>query len=58
VRQGKIYSYNRSETTLFEVLNAQRFYNDTQTTYIETLYIRAVAPVELENAPEIWDISF
>jgi outer membrane protein, heavy metal efflux system len=58
VRKGKIYSYNRGETSLLEVLNAQRVYNDTQTAYIETLYNRAAALVELEKAAGIWDISF
>lgn len=58
VRQGKIYSYNRGETSLLEVLNAQRVYNDTQIDYFETLYNRAAALVELEKAAEIWDINF
>lgn len=58
VRQGKIYSYNRGETSLLEVLNAQRVYNDTQFDYFETLYNRAAALVELEKAAGIWDINF
>jgi cobalt-zinc-cadmium efflux system outer membrane protein len=58
VRQGKIYSYNRGETSLLEVLNAQRVYNDTQSDYIETLYNRAAALVQLEKAAGIWDIEF
>jgi outer membrane protein, heavy metal efflux system len=58
VRTGKIYSYTRGETSLLEVLNAQRVYNDTQTDYIETLYNRAAALVELEKSVGIWDISF
>lgn len=58
VRQGKIYSYNRGETSLLEVLNAQRVYNETQSDYIETLYNRAAALVELEKAAGIWDINF
>jgi cobalt-zinc-cadmium efflux system outer membrane protein len=58
VREGKIYSYSRGETSLLEVLNAQRVYNDTQSTYIETLYNRAAALVELEKAAGIWDINF
>ncbi|HEY3390128.1 MAG TPA: TolC family protein [Prolixibacteraceae bacterium] len=58
VRKGKIYSYNRGETSLLEVLNAQRTYNDVQQSYYETLYNRAVALVELEKAAGIWDISF
>lgn len=58
VRQGKIYSYNRGETSLLEVLNAQRIYNDTQSDYIETLYNRAAALVTLEKEAGIWDINF
>ena len=58
VRKGKIYSYNRGETSLLEVLNAQRTYNDMQQQYYETLFYRAVALVELEMAAGIWDISF
>jgi outer membrane protein, heavy metal efflux system len=58
VRQGKIYSYNRGETSLLEVLNAQRVFNDTQIDYFETLYNRAAALVELEKAAGIWDINF
>jgi len=58
VRTGKIYSYSRGETSLLEVLNAQRVYNDTQSDYIQTLYNRAAALVELEKAAGIWDINF
>jgi outer membrane protein, heavy metal efflux system len=58
VRKGKIYSYNRGETSLLEVLNAQRTYNDIQQNYYETLFNRAVALIELEKAAGIWDISF
>ena len=58
VRKGKIYSYSRGETSLLEVLNAQRTYNDIQQSYYETLFNRAVALVELEKAAGIWDISF
>lgn len=57
VKQGKIYSYKRGETSLLEVLNAQRTYNDIQTTYYEALYNRAAALVELEKTIGIWDIS-
>lgn len=36
VLDGKVYSYSRGETSLLEVLNAQRTYNDLQTSYYET----------------------
>ncbi len=58
VRKGKIYSYNRGETSLLEVLNAQRTYNDVQQSYYETLFNRAVSLVDLEKAAGIWDVDF
>ena len=58
VRKGKIYSYQRGETSLLEVLNAQRTFNEIQTTYYETLFNRAAALVEIEKAAGIWDIRF
>ena len=58
VRKGKIYSYNRGESSLLEVLNAQRTYNDVQQNYYETLFNRAVSLVELEKSAGIWDINF
>ena len=45
-----IYSYERGETSILEVLNAQRTYNDVQTSYNETLYNCTEALVELERA--------
>lgn len=48
VLQGKIYSYNRGESSLLEVLDARRTYNEIQTLYAETLYNRAVALIALE----------
>ena len=58
VRKGKIYSYERGETSLLEVLNAQRTFNDIQQSYYETLFNRAVALVELEKSAGIWDVDF
>jgi cobalt-zinc-cadmium efflux system outer membrane protein len=58
VRKGKIYSYQRGETSLLEVLNAQRTFNDIQTTYYETLFYQAASLIELEKSAGIWDISF
>lgn len=58
VKKGKIYSYERGETSLLEVLNAQRTYNEIQIAYYEALYNRAAALVELEKAAGIWDIDF
>ena len=58
VRDGKIYSYQRGATSLLEVLNAQRTYNDIQQKYYETIYNYATALVQLERAAGIWDIDF
>ena len=58
VLNGKIYSYSRGDTSLLEVLNARRTYNDLQTSYYETLYDCNAALVELQRAVGIWDIDF
>jgi len=58
VFDGKRYSYQRGETSLLEVLNAQRTYNDVQQNYYQALYNYTAALVELERAAGIWDINF
>lgn len=58
VLEGKIYSYQRGETSLLEVLNAQRTYNEIQQSYYQTLYNYAASLVELERSAGIWDINF
>ena len=58
VLDGKVYSYQRGKTSLLEVLNAQRTYNEIQQNYFQTLYNYAAALVELERAAGIWDINF
>ncbi|NML40748.1 TolC family protein [Chitinophaga sp. G-6-1-13] len=58
VLEGRRYSYQRGETSLLEVLNAQRTYNDVQQQYYETIYRHASALVELERAAAVWDIQF
>lgn len=55
--KGKIYSYDRGETSLLEVLNAQRTYDEVRILYIETLYNYAASLVELETSAGIWDIA-
>ena len=57
VLKGKIYSYNRGEVSLLEILNAQRTYNDVQAQYIQTLFDYNTALVELERSVGIWDIN-
>lgn len=58
ILDGKMYSYERGETSLLEVLDAQRTYNEVQQNYYQTLYSRAVALVELERVVGVWDINF
>jgi outer membrane protein, heavy metal efflux system len=58
VKRGKIYSYQRGETSLLEVLNAQRTYNEIQSAYYEARFNQAAALVNLEKAAGIWDINF
>lgn len=58
VLDGKVYSYQRGKTSLLEVLNAQRTYNEIQLNYFDALYNYAAALVELERAAGIWDINF
>ena len=57
VLDAKIYSYNRGEVSLLEVLNAQRTFDEVQAQYIETLFNYNAALVELEKAVGIWDIT-
>ncbi|MDR0660258.1 MAG: TolC family protein [Prevotellaceae bacterium] len=57
ILQKIIYSYERGETGILEVLNAQRTYNETRTAYSETLYNYSVALVELERTCGIWDVE-
>ena len=53
---GKRYSYQRGETSLLEVLDAQRTHDDLHSLYIETLYEYLAALVNLERSAGIWDI--
>ncbi|MBS1508399.1 MAG: TolC family protein [Bacteroidetes bacterium] len=58
VLDGKVYSYQRGKTSLLEVLNAQRTYNEIRQNYFEALYNYSASLVELERAVGIWDINF
>ena len=55
--QKRVYSYEQGETGILEVLNAQRTYNDIQTSYQETLYECATVLIELERTCGIWNIE-
>ncbi|MDD4515153.1 TolC family protein [Massilibacteroides sp.] len=52
----QVYSYERGESSILEVLNAQRTYNEILVSYNETLFDCATTLVELERASGIWDI--
>lgn len=58
VFEGIKYSYHRGASSLLEVLDAQRTYNEVQQAYAETLFNCASALVELEKAVGMWDIDF
>jgi cobalt-zinc-cadmium efflux system outer membrane protein len=58
VLDGKVYSYKRGETSLLEVLTAQRTFNEVRQRYLETLNVHGNALLELERAAGIWDIEF
>ncbi|HOM40014.1 MAG TPA: TolC family protein [Bacteroidales bacterium] len=57
VLQGRIYSYQRGESGLIDVLNAQRTYIELQLNYLDALFQYTRALIELERAAGIWDIS-
>ncbi|MDH6534529.1 TolC family protein [Parabacteroides sp. 52] len=57
ILEKKIFSYERGETSILEVLHAQRTYNEIQVSHTETLFACAAALIELERACGIWDID-
>jgi cobalt-zinc-cadmium efflux system outer membrane protein len=57
VLEGKIYSYERGETSRLEVLIAQQTHNELHTAYIETLFNSIAALIELERNAGIWDFE-
>ncbi len=58
ILEGIVYSYKRGESSILEVLNAQRTYNDVRKDYYQALADNAAALIELERKTGIWDISF
>nr|WP_315027040.1 TolC family protein [uncultured Chryseobacterium sp.] len=58
ILEGITYSYKRGESSILEVLNAQRTYNDVRKDYYQALADNAAALVELERKAGIWDIEF
>lgn len=57
ILKARVYAYQRGESSLVEVLNAQRSYNDIRAQHADARYRFAVALVELERAAGIWDIE-
>lgn len=58
ILEGITYSYKRGESSILEVLNAQRTYNGIRKDYYQALADNAAALVELERRAGIWDINF
>ena len=54
----KKYSYTRGETSLLEVLDAQRTANEVYQSYYETLYNANASFVELCRVVGIWEVKF
>ena len=58
ILEKKKYSYSRGETSLLEVLDAQRTTNEVFQNYYEILYNANASLVELCRAVGIWNIEF
>ncbi|MGE8526537.1 TolC family protein [Chryseobacterium rhizosphaerae] len=58
ILEGITYSYKRGESSILEVLNAQRTYNSIRKDYYQALADNAAALIELERKAGIWDIEF
>jgi cobalt-zinc-cadmium efflux system outer membrane protein len=58
VLEARRFSYQRGQTTLLELLDAQRTANEVRQGYIDTLAGHAKALIELQRAAELWDIAF
>jgi len=58
ILEKKKYSYARGETSLLEVLDAQRTANEVYQSYYEALYNANASLVELCRAVGIWNFEF
>lgn len=58
VRDAALFSYQRGEISLLEVLEAQRTLNEIYLNYYETLGQYAESLVELSRASGIWLVEF
>lgn len=57
ILQGRIYAYQRGETGLSDVLNAQKTYMELRLNHLETQFEYTVALIEVERAAGIWNIQ-
>ena len=58
VAEAKRFSYQHGQSTLLELLDAERTENEVRSGYNDALSSHAKALVELERATETWDIQF
>jgi cobalt-zinc-cadmium efflux system outer membrane protein len=58
VLEARRFSYQRGQTSLLELIDAQRTDNEVQSSYNDTLADQAKNLIELERATGIWDIAF
>lgn len=58
VLDGMVYKYQRGETSILDVLIAQRTHNEVREQYLETMKEYASALIELEKACGMWDVEF
>jgi len=58
ILEKKRYAYSRGETSLLEVLDAQRTANEVFQNYYEALYNANASLVELCRVVGIWDVEF
>ncbi|MGU3376161.1 TolC family protein [Chryseobacterium sp. M5A1_1a] len=58
ILKGITYSYQRGESSILEVLNAQRTYNELRQNHFQLLAENAAALIDLERKAGIWDIDF
>lgn len=57
ILQGRLYAYQRGETTLLEVLTAQQTYNEVMSNYYEALHNHLTALVEMQRVAGNIDIE-
>jgi cobalt-zinc-cadmium efflux system outer membrane protein len=58
VLEAKRFSYQKGQSTLLELLDAQRTDNEVRSSYNDALADEAKALIELERAGNVWEIHF